>query len=253
MPNPSAPPNSSRTVLVVDDEPDLCELLVGELESLHFKVISAVCGDVALALMHQHQVDLVVSDIRMPRMDGVTLLRRVRQEIAGGGPPFILTTGYAEISLEDAFNLGACGIFAKPVNYEALLAAVKRTIDRSQRCHQGKLRLDTDIPMQLQFVTANQAKLAVRTLNIGRGGAFVAMDGQFPPVGAKFPFSFIFSDGKFSPIEGIAICRWHRQSSANPRLPAGVGVEFEQLAPAARSNLLQLLNAIQTSAYIPKS
>lgn len=253
MPNPSAPPNSARTVLVVDDEPDLCELLVCELESLHFKVISALCGDDALALLHQHKIDLVVSDIRMPRMDGVTLLRRVRQEVAGGGPPFILMTGYAEITLEEAFDLGACGIFAKPVSYEALLGAVKRTIDRSQRCHQGKLRVDTEIPMQMQFATANQANMAVRSLNIGRGGAFVAMDSQFPPVGAKFPFSFVFSDGKFTPIEGIAICRWQRQATSNSSLPAGVGVEFEQLAPAARSNLLQLLNAIQTSAYIPKS
>ena len=241
-------PTKRRTILVVDDEPDLCELLAEELASAGFNTKTANSGQEALGLLKQTHIDLIVSDIRMPVMDGMTMLKKLGAE-AGRVPPVIFVTGYAQINLVDAFDSGAVAIFSKPVDYDALMRAINRCIQPDIRRSAGKVRLEATVEIELE---AKSALIKAQTVNVGRGGAFVALTSDFPELGSLIRFRISFSDGNYSPIEGLATCRWIRKE-AGSGIPAGIGIEFEELTPTSKHNLISLINDIQRTAFIPKS
>ena len=87
------------TVLVVDDEPNLCLLYEQELTRLGYDVLTARNGSEALAAVDQHAIDVVVLDIAMPGMDGIEALAKILA--VDNKLPVILNTGYA--SYQDDF------------------------------------------------------------------------------------------------------------------------------------------------------
>src|SRR6478736_4081441 len=93
---------TQKTILVVDDEVDLCEILQFDLEDAGFKVFIAFRASDALAILQKHKVDLIVSDIRMPGGDGVYLLGEVRKQHFEN-PPVIFVSGFADVTLAEAF------------------------------------------------------------------------------------------------------------------------------------------------------
>ena len=115
------------TVLVVEDEPVIRELMSILLEDEGYAVHQAVDGLQALEMLEQHGVDLVLSDVKMPRLDGASLVHRLRSR--GDAIPVVLMSAvYAEVDLPGVRFL------RKPVNCEHLLtiiAAVLREIGRT--------------------------------------------------------------------------------------------------------------------------
>jgi len=100
------------TVLIVDDEPSLLESLKMALEFEGVCVLTAESGEAAWQLIGSESVDAVLSDIRMPGISGIELLRRVRAikpEL-----PFTLMTAYTEIAEEEIQQCGASRVFHKP-------------------------------------------------------------------------------------------------------------------------------------------
>lgn len=110
-------------VLVVDDEPLLVKSLRRVLVREGHEVFTAGDGEQALELLRTVQVDVVLSDVRMPVMDGVTLVRRLRS--CPLRLPVILLTGYADSSDAELMHAGAAAVLGKPVEVEALLAALQ--------------------------------------------------------------------------------------------------------------------------------
>lgn len=109
-----------RTIVIVDDEPDIRTALAFYLESLdHFKIYQASSGNEALSLLSKTDVDLVISDIRMPQGDGLFLIEQLKDKIAKG-LKFIFMTGYSDLSKKQAIQLGAQEIFHKPFDLNAL-------------------------------------------------------------------------------------------------------------------------------------
>jgi CheY-like chemotaxis protein len=111
------------SVLVVDDEPVLRELVAFILIDKGFQVHEAESGDAAFQLICKNDFDVVVSDVRMPNGSGVELLTRISQ-LSKRKPMVFLVSGYSEISLEEARKLGACDLLNKPVNYDKLCQAI---------------------------------------------------------------------------------------------------------------------------------
>lgn len=116
-------------ILIVDDEAGLRFLLQNRLEKKGFKVDYATDGASAWTKLSQGLApDMVVSDMKMPGMDGVELLRQVRGET---GPrkdlPFLFMTGFPEKKAEDeAKDLGCVEIFIKPFSYNTLVSRIER-------------------------------------------------------------------------------------------------------------------------------
>lgn len=111
-------------VLVVDDEPLLVKALRRVLVREGHEVLSAADGAQALEVLAAAQVDVVLSDVRMPVMDGVTLVRQLR-ETRASPPPVILLTGYADLSDAALKGAGAVAVLGKPVEVETLLATLQ--------------------------------------------------------------------------------------------------------------------------------
>lgn len=117
---------SSHKVLVVDDEPDIVELLKYNLTKEGYQVETARDGEEAIKRYEEFDPELILMDIMMPRMDGVEACRRIRDKPRPGGVHIIFLTARAEEYSEvAAFDVGADDYLTKPVKPRALLSRIK--------------------------------------------------------------------------------------------------------------------------------
>jgi len=121
------------TILVVDDEPDL-ELLITqkfrqEIRSGEWVFLFARDGQEALdVLEREREVDLVLADINMPRMDGLTLLRHMGE--LEGDLRAVIVSAYGDLrNIRKAMNLGAFDFVTKPIEFEDLTLTMRKTLD----------------------------------------------------------------------------------------------------------------------------
>jgi len=116
---------TEATILVVDDEPDLVEIFTAWLEDADCKkVMGAESGEAALAMFELMSVDLLVTDINMPVMDGITLIRAIAKTDVRMMPIIIFVSGqtYNETELR---QLGVRTFLSKPVRRAKFLAAIE--------------------------------------------------------------------------------------------------------------------------------
>ena len=112
-------------ILVVEDDPNLREAVCDTLELAGQSVVSAPGGEEALKLLEAQAVALVVSDVRMMPMDGITLLKEIRARFPH--LPVVLMTAYADVDRAvEAMRCGACDFLLKPFEPKALLEHVAR-------------------------------------------------------------------------------------------------------------------------------
>jgi CheY-like chemotaxis protein len=118
---------TDRTVLIVDDEPSSAEILRFAVELWGHKALVAPDGHAALELAEQTPIDLILSDVMMPVMDGVELCRQVQQHPKLQGIPVILITAAIEwLQLQDC---KPAEVLAKPLDLGALEGALERAVD----------------------------------------------------------------------------------------------------------------------------
>jgi DNA-binding response OmpR family regulator len=119
------------TVLIVDDNRDFVEFLKFLLSHEGFNIRCSFSGPDALQSVRDQAVDLVILDVMMPKMDGLTVCRELKQMRAS--LPVILLTAKDDIATRiTAMNLGASDFLAKPVNIEDLLTRVRTQCQISQ-------------------------------------------------------------------------------------------------------------------------
>jgi DNA-binding NtrC family response regulator len=117
-------------VLIVEDDPDLRELLRLDFELAGYQATAAPSGKTALAALLATPAHVVVSDIRMPDGDGITLLKEVK---ARGIPSIVyLITGYADVSDRELLSMGCRGVFQKPFDIDALMTTIDRDLAASR-------------------------------------------------------------------------------------------------------------------------
>jgi putative nucleotidyltransferase with HDIG domain len=119
--------DEKTTILIVDDEPSLREVAGEYFQVKGYEVLTAADGVEALSLMASHEVDCCLSDIDMPRMDGLQLAERIRQ--LDVSIPVIIMTGYP--SLENTISTlknGVVDFLIKPVNLNQMELSVRRVM-----------------------------------------------------------------------------------------------------------------------------
>ncbi len=129
-----------RTVLVVDDERNIVELLRMYLEKEGFAVLAAGDGEAALALHQRHDPDLVILDLMLPRMDGFDVCRELRRR--GDTPILILTARSDDVDAIVGLELGADDYVTKPFHPRALVARVKAILRRADGSRRGPRPLE---------------------------------------------------------------------------------------------------------------
>jgi len=116
----------TKTLLIVDDEIELCSLLQYFFEDLGYRVEVAYDGEAGVAKTKSIQPDLVLLDLRMPVVDGVEALKKIKQCSAA---PVIMMTALADISLlEKCLNAGAHSYTLKPFDLDHLLRTIEDTL-----------------------------------------------------------------------------------------------------------------------------
>jgi DNA-binding response OmpR family regulator len=136
-----------KTILVVDDERNIVELLRLDLEKEGGAVIAAADGEEALALHARHDPDLVILDLMLPKLDGFEVCRELRRR--GDVPIVMLTARDDVVDSIVGLELGADDYIAKPFNPRALVARVKAIFRRTEATGRGgrpievgRLRID---------------------------------------------------------------------------------------------------------------
>ena len=129
-PSPHGTQNG-RTILVADDERQICEMLAKFLTSRGFRVHTAQDGPSALALAELERPQLIVLDIHMPGMSGVEVLRRLRAKHYAGGV-MMLTGSEDNALLKEALDLGSIDIIGKPADLERIGLAIEVSLILSQ-------------------------------------------------------------------------------------------------------------------------
>ena len=119
----------TRTILTVDDSTSMRQMVKATLLSAGYGVVEAANGQEALDFARDNAVDLVISDVNMPRMDGITLIGELRQ-LPGYRlvPMLMLTTESSQEKKMEGKRAGATGWIVKPFNPVQLLETLKRLL-----------------------------------------------------------------------------------------------------------------------------
>lgn len=225
-----------KTLLVVDDESDLRDIVASELEFMGAEVHQAENIVAAQKLINQHNIDLIISDIRMPGGTGIDLLNIVKAK--NESAPMILITGFADITTEDAFDKGAEALVNKPFKLDDLI----------------KLAVRYTSPMKERFNESVPADKIIHPaaddIHLGRGGLTLAVDtkGKRVDVGEAVKFDINYQNQK---IAGEGICRWLRvpENGGKPVM----GVEFMKLDDQSLENFGSFVEGKKVVPYIPSS
>lgn len=223
-----------KTILVVDDEVDLRDIVSSELEFMGAEVFQADNISTAEKLLSQHKIDLVISDIRMPGGTGVDLLDKIKARNAVN-PPVILITGFADITVADAFNRGVEALLSKPFKLDDLIKMVFRYTSAFEDRFKEEGVAQKDI-----VVVSPQVKY-------GRGGLTIEIstEGKRYDIGDLVEFNV---DG----IRGIGACRWTKAVD-NFSHKALMGIEFMKIDGPSLERFKKNDALKETISYIPSS
>jgi two-component system, NtrC family, response regulator AtoC len=133
------------TILAVDDEPNMRRLLEISLRQAGYRALSASHGREALEMIQQQQIDLVVSDLHMPGMNGLQLLETLRKEYEH--VPFIMVTAQGEIKTAvEAMKLGASDYILRPFELETLEVAIDKALTLKRITQENTFLKETQQP-----------------------------------------------------------------------------------------------------------
>jgi DNA-binding response OmpR family regulator len=121
--------SGKRTILVVDDDPQLIKLVRVNLEAESYRVLTAMNGETAMQQFHAEAPDLVLLDIMLPGTTGYELCQRIRE--FSSVPIIMLTAKVEDVDKIKGLKLGADDYLTKPFNVQELLARIEAVLRRS--------------------------------------------------------------------------------------------------------------------------
>jgi DNA-binding response OmpR family regulator len=117
-----------RKVLVVEDHHDTSFTLCRLLKMEGYEVEHAIDGMVGFATAESEQPDLIVTDIQMPRMNGIEMIKKIRENGFLSKTPIIVMSAYGRRMINDALEAGADEYVEKPIDFDMFLTTVKNKL-----------------------------------------------------------------------------------------------------------------------------
>lgn len=131
--NPTTPPPPGSTVLVIDDDADTREILTRALERAGYVVVTAIDGPSGLALAETRAIDVILLDVMMPGMDGLTVCATLRGHERTRPIPVILLTAKDDVATRaTGMRLGVSEYIPKPVSLHEVLTRVRSQLHARQ-------------------------------------------------------------------------------------------------------------------------
>jgi len=232
---------SEASILLVDDEPLLLALMREWLQQITAVVFCASDGVQALQVMDAQRIDLIITDIRMPVMDGITLLRKVKTQ-ARCTPSLIFITGFADIQVRDAYDLGAEALVEKPIDYDRLVEIMRRSVLEPPDRWERRLDYSGFSFLSRRFESVSSA-LQQQQIAFGCGGFCISNTDSLES-GAQINIELEFMADGYALI-GQGIIQW--LAAEEDRM----GVELNYVAKESRSRTVQLMEA--ATSFIPRT
>lgn len=238
-----AEPSKLQRVLIVDDEPDLLGVLSELFTLFGYEVISATNGADAFRLLEENDVDVLLTDVRMPKVDGLELVRQIRAT-RRERPIIMVTSGYSDHLPEALYDAGANGFLSKPfgasgVRDAFMLASVSPARRWAQTPAGGTH------PVLKRSLAQPEAR---GELSLGAGGMFWGLTGPAPHLNQIVDFVVDHPGG--TPWTGQGIVRWVRGAGVDR--PAGCGIEFLHLDDACRAEIIKRIEDAKPIAFLPR-
>lgn len=122
---------AERKILIVDDNPHMCNLLVDILEIFDCRGVTAKDGEEALSRLKNENFDLVITDLRMPRLGGMDLLKSIKEEKPS--LPVVIITAYGKSETQkDVLAARGDGYLAKPFRVNEIEGLLKKLLSHSK-------------------------------------------------------------------------------------------------------------------------
>ena len=121
---------AKKRVLVAEDEPTLNDIYVETFESFGYETIGVKDGEMALDYAKRNPVDFVITDLKMPKMDGLKLLEEIRK-LNTQTPPVLIITGFIdELNAQRAKELGAVDLMTKPFDFDKVILYIEEKLSQ---------------------------------------------------------------------------------------------------------------------------
>jgi len=144
----------SKRVLIIDDDPDICRLLVDFLEKKGFEASSANNGEAAIGEMKREPFHLVLCDFKLPDSDGLEMIQRIK--ILNPDAVIIIITGYSDVKMAvKTMKLGAYDYVTKPLYPDEILNTIKNGLNRKREPEPGKKKVKEAEPKPGKFIFGN--------------------------------------------------------------------------------------------------
>jgi CheY-like chemotaxis protein len=234
------------TVLIVDDEPMLLDIFSEWLQEESCHVLTAGDGAAALQILASHHVDVIVSDVRMPVMDGILLLKNLTThvELSKGneGPKMIFISGFTDLEPRAAYGLGVEAILQKPIDRVRLVETVRRAL-RSREEAWSEPPTPGAPPLHVALPRVSSAMEQGR-IAFGRGGFCLYSSSPMREGPVRFDLEF---EGEKISFAGHGLIRW-----AEPH-ECLLGVEILDLDEDCREWAMGVIALNAGSSYIPRA
>ncbi len=156
-----------KPVLVVDDDPQMGVALQNAIQRLGYSVVVCTTGQEAIGKLQQQPFSLVITDMKMPKMDGLTVLREVRRTV--GNLPVLVITGFGTIeNAVEVMKEGAQDYLMKPFSYDILKRAIEATLARVP--HERDILAASDDMKKIIALADNLAASDITVLIQGESG-----------------------------------------------------------------------------------
>lgn len=242
--------SDKKSILIVDDEEDLRDAMAFDFTRKGFEVVTASNGQDAYKTVESRHLDLVLTDARMPNGDGLELISKIRAR-NGSHPPVFLVTGFADITLEQAYARGTDGVFNKPFDRKALFEQVERALLSLNDRLKGKAG-ESDVQMSSGLKLMNSGIVVPSSItSVGRCGIFCKLGKEFPSLGEMVEFSLDCPSASLNQVAGRGVVRFTR-ATGQDELPMGCGVELTYLNEKSRAEVGRWIEAHPVKALIPK-
>lgn len=211
----AAPPAAGgKTVLVVDDDPDIVKLIGLSLEQEGFQVMGATSGEQALALARSRRIDAITLDLMMPGMHGLEVARRLKAEPATRSIPVVVVSAYTRQRDPELLTLGLSGVISKPIDEGQMLSLIRSIVGETTNGEKG--------PPSILVVDDDQDVRRIVRVILERKGyvTYAAADGQeaYRMIMEQRP-DLLILDLLMPNMDGFQLVRLLRQRRWTQRIP----------------------------------
>jgi CheY-like chemotaxis protein len=237
-------------ILVVDDEPALREIFTHWLKTFGcVDVRTAADGEAAIAAIEAEPIDLLLTDVRMPIMDGISLVRRLH-ELQIGVPSIIFVSGFSDVDEREMYGLGVESFLSKPLSRETFAVCLEQAVAARSALwlHPMEIppRQTLTIDAEVLTASAEAGDSQEDAVFLGRGG-FSARS-VVPLVLGKISFICRLAAtplGERRTLTGQGYVRWFSRSDYI------AGIQFTFLDPACRDWVLDEIARGKPESFIP--